>query len=123
MATILIVDDEAPLRQLLAETVGTFGYDVMLAGTAADALALAELQRPDAILLDIALPDARGTSVLERLRALRKDVPVIVVTANTDEEVARETLRRGTVDYVMKPFTVERIKAVLEAALRRWYCR
>jgi DNA-binding response OmpR family regulator len=59
------------------------------------------------ILLDIALPDSGGTATLERLRTLRPDVPIIMVTANADEARACETLTRGAFDYIMKPFDLE----------------
>ena len=68
-------------------------------------------------LLDINLPDATGTQTLDELRVLRPDVPIIIVTANADEGLARETLTRGAFDYVFKPFDMDRIGQVLEAAL------
>ena len=85
--------------------------------TATEAYRFAEAERPDAILLDIALPDAGGTHTLDRLRTLRPDVPIIMVTANADEDLARETLTRGAFDYVMKPLDMGRLGQVLEAAL------
>src|SRR5882762_7420812 len=95
--------------------LGRLGYDARLAGTATDAYASAQAERPSAILLDINLPDASGTQTLDRLRLLRPDVPVIM--ANADESLARETLTRGAFDYVMKPFDMERLGQVLEAAV------
>ena len=97
--------------------LGRLGYDARLAGTATDAYASAQAERPSAILLDINLPDASGTQTLDRLRLLCPDVPVIMVTANADESLARETLTRGAFDYVMKPFDMERLGQVLEAAV------
>ena len=69
------------------------------------------------ILLDIALPDSGGTATLDRLRTLRPDVPIIMVTVNADEALACETLTRGAFDYIMKPFDFERLGRVLEAAV------
>jgi DNA-binding response OmpR family regulator len=114
---ILIVEDEAEVRDVLAEALDHLGYDVWKAETAAAAVKIAARERPDAILLDIALPDAAGTTTLDGLRRLRPDVPVIMVTANADEVLARETLGRGAFDYLMKPFNIERLAEVLEVAL------
>ena len=114
---ILVVEDQVRLLQVIAEMVERFGYDTRLAETAADAYAFAEAERPNAILLDINLPDATGTQTLDHLRLLRPDVPVIMVTANADVTLARETLARGAFDYVMKPFDMEHLGQVLEAAL------
>ena len=114
---ILVVEDEPALREILSDMLERFDYDARLAGTAADAYALAAAERPNAILLDINLPDATGTQTLDELRVLRPDVPIIIVTANADEGLARETLTRGAFDYVFKPFDMDRIGQVLEAAL------
>ncbi len=72
---------------------------------------MAETERPDAILLDINLPDASGTSTLDRLRQVRPEVPIIMLTANADEHLARDTLRRGAFDYVTKPFNLDHLDA------------
>ncbi len=114
---ILVVEDEPALREILSDMLERFDYDARLAGTAADAYAFAATERPNAILLDINLPDATGTQTLDELRILRPDVPIIMVTANADEGLARETLTRGAFDYVLKPFDMDRIGQVLEAAL------
>jgi len=116
-SVILVVEDEPALREILSDMLERFDYDVRLAGTAADAYAIAASERPNAILLDINLPDATGTQTLDELRVLRPDVPIIIVTANADEGLARETLTRGAFDYVFKPFDMDRIGQVLEAAL------
>ena len=114
---ILVVEDEPALREILSDMLERFDYDARLAATAADAYAFAAAERPHAILLDINLPDATGTQTLDELRILRPDVPIIIVTANADEGLARETLTRGAFDYVLKPFDMDRIGQVLEAAL------
>jgi two-component system, NtrC family, response regulator AtoC len=75
------------------------------------------MDRPDVILLDINLPDASGTSTLDRLRQVRPNVPIVMLTANADEQLARETLKHGAFDYVMKPFNLDHLTRVLEAAL------
>ena len=119
MPLVLIVEDNEDVRDILVETVQAFGYDVTVAGTAADAVVSLSSRRPDAILLDIVLPDARDTQGLERLKTLRPDVPIIMVTANSDEDLARTTLKRGAFDYVTKPFDREQLERALAAALGR----
>jgi len=114
---VLVVEDEPALLDVLAEILGRLGYDARLAGTATDAYASAQAERPSAILLDMNLPDASGTQMLDQLRLLRPDVPVIMVTANADETLARETLTRGAFDYIMKPLDMERLGQVLQAAV------
>jgi DNA-binding response OmpR family regulator len=116
---ILVVENDPPLLQALADTVSQLGYDATLATTAADGVTLAELARPDAILLDIAVPEITGTSALDRLKAVHPDVPIIMVASATAESFARDTLKRGAFDYVMKPFNVSHLTEVLRAAIRR----
>lgn len=117
MAVVLVVEDEPNIAEVTAEILEQLNHEVQLAATAGEAVAFVKRQRPDAILLDIILPDGRGTVVLDQLRTLRPDVPIIMVTANADEDLARETLRRGAVDYVMKPFEIAQLTRVIEAAL------
>jgi len=114
---ILTVEDDPEVAALLADALTALRYDVRVAHTAGDALMMAEMERPDAILLDINLPDSSGTSTLDRLRAMRPDVPIIMVTGNGDVELARDTLKRGAFDYVMKPFNIDRLTQAVEAAL------
>jgi DNA-binding NtrC family response regulator len=116
---ILVVEDQAPVRRAIAEILDGFGYDARLAGSAADAYMFTNAERPDAILLDMNLPDASGTQTLDQLRLLRPDVPIIMVTGNADLVLAREALHRGAFDYVMKPFDLDRLRQVLETALER----
>jgi DNA-binding NtrC family response regulator len=117
MALILVIEDEENIREVIAEMVEQFNHQARLAATAADAVEMIKEERPAAILLDIVLPDATGTVLLDRLRKLLPDVPIIMVTANANEDLARETLKRGAFDYIIKPFTIERLRTVLEAAL------
>jgi len=114
---ILIVEDEVGVAELIAEALTQSNYDARVAVTAGDALAIAEMDRPDVILLDINLPDSSGTTTLNRLRELRADVPIIMLTANADEQLARETLRRGAFDYLTKPFNLDHLVRVVEFAL------
>jgi DNA-binding response OmpR family regulator len=117
MPLILIVEDEPDTADLIAFSVTQLGYQPRVASTAALGVAAARAERPDLILLDILLPDASGTVGLEQLRNVAPAVPIIMLTANTDSAIARDSLKRGAFDYITKPFDVDRLKSVLEAAL------
>ena len=117
MPVILVVEDHVDTLDLISEMLRRMDYEVREAGTAADALDSVRRAAPDAILLDIKLPDASGTTVLDELRKLRPTVPIIMLTANTDVIVARNTLKRGAFDYITKPFDAIRLRSVVEAAL------
>src|SRR5213593_1237419 len=111
---VLVVDDETNVTSL--------GYDVDVAHDGAAALIRAAAVRPDVVLLDINMPEVYGDQVLDRLRALDPTVPVVMLTGNSDEDLARSFLRRGALDYVGKPFqldTLERIVATAVAVGRR----
>ena len=114
---ILIVDDDLHIRRLLQSTLGRAGYEALEATTAAEALAKAKSGRPDAILLDLGLPDRDGLEILPLLRQ-QGAAPVIVVSARdaTDQKVA--ALDLGAHDYVTKPFDSEEVLARLRATLR-----
>src|SRR5262249_40823596 len=114
---ILVVDDDVKVAAMIAEALNQLKYDTRVALTAANALAIAQMDRPDAILLDIALPDSSGTTTLDRLRELRPGVPIIMITGNNDDELALETLRHGAFDYLMKPFDLGLLGSVVVAAL------
>ena len=117
MAVVLVVEDHEDTLSLIAEMLRRLSYQVRTATTAAEAVQIVEHSRPDAVLLDIKLPDASGLSGLEQLRNVLSGVPIVMLTANTDGTIARETLKRGAFDYITKPFDVDRLKSVLEAAL------
>jgi len=116
-AIVLVVEDDRHVQDVLATMAEELGYEVRRAATAAEALVAVDADRPDAVLLDMMLPDAAGTTTLESLRLRWPELPVVMVTANADEDVARGCLRRGAFDYVMKPFSMEQIARVLQAAI------
>ena len=117
MAVVLVVEDHVDTLNLISEVLGQLAYQVQTAETVAQALLRVRENRPNAILLDIKLPDASGTVGLDQLRKLLPTVPIIMLTANTDGDIARDTLKRGAFDYITKPFDIERLRNVLEAAL------
>jgi CheY-like chemotaxis protein len=113
---ILIVDDEPPVAGLLRDIVETLGWVAQVVETGPDALRVAPEFKPDVVLLDMTLPELRGEVVLERLHATDPHLPVVMVTGNTDPDLARQTLAQGAFDYLVKPFNLARLRQVLEAA-------
>ena len=116
-ARVLIVDDEAAIRRLLRNTLERAGYAVVEAGNAREALVRAGADHPDAILLDLGLPDRDGLGLIPLLRDAGGPI-VLVVSARdaTDEKVA--ALDLGADDYVTKPFDTDELLARLRVALR-----
>ncbi|WP_203309316.1 MULTISPECIES: response regulator transcription factor [Sphingomonas] len=116
-ATVLIVDDEVAIRRLLHNTLAQAGYRVVEARDGRDALALAAAEHPDAVLLDLGLPDRDGLGLVPLLRGKDGRV-VLVVSARdaTEEKVA--ALDLGAEDYVTKPFDTDELLARLRVALR-----
>src|SRR4030095_16015345 len=96
---ILVVDDEAPVREVLAEHFATEGYAVEAAGSGVEALTVVRGGRADLSPRDARLPARDGVQVLRQTRASDERVPVIMVTANEDVGLAKETLRLGAFDY------------------------
>ncbi len=115
---VLVVDDEPQFLRALATNLRGAGYDVETAATAGEAHAAAGLQPPDAVILDLVLPDGTGTEVARELRTWT-DVPIIVVSAVGDEDEKIAALDAGADDYVTKPFAIGELLARLRAALRR----
>jgi CheY-like chemotaxis protein len=107
LGTVLVVDDESEVRQVLEEFLTGRGYDVLLAESGTAALAALATHTPDLVLLDVAMPDMDGVETLGRVVALGTQVPVILVTANADIGITSKLLAMGAVDYVPKPFDLE----------------
>jgi len=115
---VLVVDDEPQFLRALATSLRAAGYDVETATTAADALTKVGLAPPDALILDLVLPDGRGTDVARELRTWSA-VPIIVVSAVGEEAEKIAALDAGADDYVTKPFAIGELLARLRATLRR----
>jgi two-component system KDP operon response regulator KdpE len=118
MSRILVVDDEPQILRALQTSLRGAGYEVDVASTAKEALTAAAVRRPDAVILDLVLPDGRGTEVTRELRTWTS-VPVIVLSVVDDEEDKVAALDAGADDYVTKPFGLDELLARLRAALRR----
>jgi two-component system KDP operon response regulator KdpE len=117
-ARILVVDDEPQILRALTTNLRGAGYEVETAATAEEALSAAASRRPEAIILDLLLPDGRGTDVCRELRTW-SSVPVIVLSAVGEEAEKVAALDAGADDYVTKPFGMDELLARLRAAMRR----
>jgi len=113
MLRILVVDDEEDVLALLARFFRKKGYEVLAAEDAEEALGLLEKHRIDAVLLDIELPGMSGVEALGRIRASWPDLPVVMISGQQDEEVAKDTLRYGAFDYVVKPIDFDYLERTL----------
>ena len=116
---VLVVDDEPMLTDLLSMALRMEGWEVRAAGSGAAALAAAREFAPDAMVLDVMMPDLDGLQVLRRLRAAGDDVPVLFLTAKDAVGDRIAGLTAGGDDYVTKPFSLEEVIARLRALLRR----
>jgi DNA-binding response OmpR family regulator len=117
-ARILVVDDEADIRELLRELLGRAGYDVSVAEDGRAGLRALFAARPDLVVLDVNMPDLDGWQTLERIRDV-SEVPVLMLTARTGELEKVRGLTRGADDYVTKPFGRQELLARVQALLRR----
>ncbi|MBO0918937.1 response regulator transcription factor [Streptomyces laculatispora] len=116
---VLVVDDEAPLAELLSMALRYEGWEVRSAGDGTGAVRTARDFRPDAVVLDVMLPDMDGLAVLGRLRRELSDVPVLFLTARDSVEDRIAGLTAGGDDYVTKPFSLEEVVARLRGLIRR----
>jgi len=116
---VLVVDDENALSELLSMALRYEGWAVKTAAEGAAAVQLARSFRPDAVVLDVMLPDLDGFEVLKRLRAEAPDVPVLFLTARDAVEDRIAGLTAGGDDYVTKPFSLEEVVARLRGLMRR----
>jgi two-component system OmpR family response regulator len=116
---VLVVDDEPTLSELLSMALRNEGWQVRTAGDGSSALRLARQFKPDAVVLDVMLPDVDGLEVLRRLRGHAPNVPVLFLTARDAVEDRVAGLTAGGDDYVTKPFSLEELVARLRVLLRR----
>ncbi|HMD30414.1 MAG TPA: sigma-54 dependent transcriptional regulator [Candidatus Acidoferrales bacterium] len=116
-ANILIVEDEARMRRLLELSLGEEGYNTISADSAEAGLKLAERESVDLVLTDLKLPGMTGLQLLEGMRRVRADMPVVVMTAYGTVESAVEAMKAGASDYVLKPFSLDEIKMVVKREL------
>ncbi|MBV8088898.1 MAG: response regulator, partial [Alphaproteobacteria bacterium] len=117
MAIILIVDDDAAMRDALAEVVHDLGHDACLAPTGEEAVRVAERETLNAVFLDLRMPGMDGLEVLRRLRARPRSVAVTILTAHATATNTIEAMRLGAFDHLTKPIGREDVARVLERML------
>jgi len=114
---ILVIDDEAAIRDSLKMTLEYEGYEFVGAATGQEGLVLVEREAPDLVLLDVKMPGMDGIEVLERLRAMNDAIPVVVVSGHGTISTAVEATKKGAFDFIEKPFASERVLVSLRNAL------
>ena len=115
---ILVVEDDAPIRNLITTTLKTQDYKYIAAATASEALQQATIHAPDVMLLDLGLPDLDGIEVIRRIRSWSA-MPIIVISARSEDSDKIEALDSGADDYVAKPFGTMELISRIKALLRR----
>lgn len=116
---VLVVEDEEPIRTGLIDVLVFHGYDVDYAATGPEGLEKALSGRFELILLDIMLPGMDGYAICDRIRAVDRDQPIIMLTAKSSDEEIIQGLKLGADDYVAKPFSIQQLVLRIEAVLRR----
>jgi two-component system, OmpR family, response regulator MprA len=116
---LLLVDDDAPIRRMLARTLAAEGYEVEAVADGGAALTAVERSVPDAIVLDVTMPGVDGLAVTRRLRAKGLRVPILLLTARDGLRDRVDGLDAGADDYLVKPFELEELAARVRALLRR----
>jgi two-component system OmpR family response regulator len=117
--TVLVVDDEAVLAEMVSMALRYEGWNITTAGDGSTAIAAARHERPDVVVLDVMLPDMSGLDVLHKLREENPTLPVLLLTAKDAVEDRIAGLTAGGDDYVTKPFSIEEVVLRLRALLRR----
>ena len=114
---VAVIDDDASVRESLPDLVREFGYEVRAFSSAEEFLAAHRNGQIKCLILDIALPGMSGPDLQKELRRLGQDVPIIFITARTDETIRPRLLDTGAVDVLFKPFSERAIEEALRAAL------
>ena len=117
MATIMVVDDEPMVRNLLSQFLTLRGYRVCPAKDGPDALSLLKQENPQLVILDVYMPGMTGVDVLRQLRANDYKGAVIALSASQDEELLQEMLELGSVDIMGKPVDLDRLAMMVEISL------
>ena len=113
---VMVVDDEAAMREVLEMRLKQWGFDVVLASDAAQALRLADREDPDAVVSDLVLPDTSGLDLVRTLQAGDASRPVIMITAHGAVDIAVEAMKLGAMDFLTKPIDYDKLKSILMAA-------
>lgn len=116
---ILVVDDEANVAQLLVEYLTEQGYQVATAHGGIEALAKIDLEKPQVILLDVRMPGMDGVEVLRRIRSFDPQVGILMISANDDIELAKQTIEMGAFDYTLKPIDFAYLSRAVDKMMAR----
>jgi two-component system response regulator PilR (NtrC family) len=119
VARILVVDDETSMQDFLGILLQRSGHEVVTCGTATQAVLALESDEYDLIISDIRMPEMSGLELLERVRDLCPETPIVLITAHGTAESAVEAMKHGAYDYLTKPFSVDEIRLVVEKALEK----
>ena len=117
---ILVVEDDAPVRNLIGTTLKTHGYDYITATNGESAVMQASSHNPDVVLLDLGLPDIDGVDVIKKIRSW-SEMPIIVISARAEDKDKIDALDAGADDYLTKPFSVEELLARIRVTQRRLF--
>jgi two-component system response regulator MprA len=117
--SVLVVDDDAPVRRMLERTLGAEGYEVQTAADGGAALAAVERAVPDLLLVDVAMPGLDGLALARRVRGKRLETPILMLTARDGVADRVAGLDAGADDYLVKPFAPEELLARVRALMRR----
>ena len=115
---ILVVEDDAPVRKLIGTTLKMHNYDYMTATSGESAIMMASSHNPDVVLLDLGLPDIDGIDIIKKIRTWSQ-MPIIVISARTEDKDKIDALDAGADDYLTKPFSVEELLARIRVTKRR----
>ena len=116
--TILVVEDDLPIRNLIVTTLKTHDYKYLTAPNGGDAILQASSHNPDVVFLDLGLPDMDGIDVIRQIRTW-SNMPIIIISARSEDRDKIEALDAGADDYLTKPFSVEELLARLRVTIRR----
>jgi len=116
---VLVVDDEPNMVQLLAEYLTEQGYQVATAHGGIEALAKIDLEKPEVILLDVRMPGMDGVEVLRRIRSFDTHVGILIISANDDVELAKQTVEMGAFDYTLKPVDFAYLSRAVDTMMAR----
>ena len=119
VASILIVDDDADIREVLEDRLNSLGYRVLAAETAKEGLDILDSQNPQLVLLDIEMPDMNGLEMLGEMRKRGHDITVVMITAYGTVERAVRAMKEGAYDFITKPFEPDHIALIVMKALER----
>ena len=119
LGTILVIDDEEIMREILDTLLSREGYDVRLASSGAEGLELARATPFDAVIVDIMMPGLDGIATLDELKRVDEDLAVIIITAYASVESAISAMKNGAFDYITKPFKNDEVLVVIRNAMER----